>query len=267
MSGLLANLSNESNTNEITTITLWREARAALLQIQERREAQQVINDEEERQILEEHQREVRRMHAFSSGSRSGNNWGNQRTLEEERQNFESYQREANRIRQQENLEAHTSRGSRSANNQLRSEEAAAADYERNFRYENQLRRQEEARQQREQAVNPQGTHNAANPIPPQTIPKGRRPYHEPQGGPERHYLGPMNVECNHCHAFHFDSEKLSNSTRANKKFGSCCLQGQIQLPAFREPPRSLKEMLCGISPHSESFKKKHLAIQCCICI
>ena len=65
-----------------------------------------------------------------------------------------------------------------------------------------------------------------------------------------------MNVECNHCHALHFDSEKLSTSTRVNKKFGSCCLQGQIQLPAFREPPRSLREMLCGISPLSDSFKK-----------
>ena len=65
-----------------------------------------------------------------------------------------------------------------------------------------------------------------------------------------------MNVECNHCHALHFDSEKLSASTRANKKFGSCCLQGQVQLPAFREPPRTLRDMLCGISPHSNLFKK-----------
>ena len=65
-----------------------------------------------------------------------------------------------------------------------------------------------------------------------------------------------MNVECNHCHALHFDSEKLSISTRANKGFGSCCLQGQIQLPAFRQPPRTLSDMLCGISPHSSSFKK-----------
>ena len=58
-----------------------------------------------------------------------------------------------------------------------------------------------------------QRTHNAANIIPPQTLPKGQRPYHEPQGGPEHHYLGPMNVEFSHCHALHFDSEKLSTST------------------------------------------------------
>ena len=209
---------------------LLREARAVLSRIRERRGAQQVINDEEERQILDEHERELHQYRcAFSSGSRSRNNQENQRTLQ-------SYQREANRTHQQEDIEAHTSRGSWSANNQLCSEEEAAADYERNCHNENQLsrqeeaqqhreqavnpqrthnaanpiqlRRQEEAQQHREQAVNPQRTHNAANPIPPQTIPKGQRPYHEPQGGPERHYLGPMNVECNHCHALHFDSEK-----------------------------------------------------------
>ena len=65
-----------------------------------------------------------------------------------------------------------------------------------------------------------------------------------------------MNVECSHCHALHFESEKLSSSTQANKKFGGCCLQGQIQLPSFREPPRTLREMLCGISPYSRTFKK-----------
>jgi hypothetical protein len=205
---------------------------------------------------------------------------------DEERQNLEAYHREANRMRRQEELESHTSRGSgsgsRDLNDQARQQlsaaashtargsesrdhldhqhhseaAAAAADYEINRRHENQLRREEEAEQRREQEVN-QRTHNAPNNIPPQTLlPKGRRPYHEPQGGPERQYLGPMNVECNHCHALHFDSEKLSSSTRANKKFGSCCLQGQIQLPAFREPPRTLRDMLCGISPHSASFKK-----------
>jgi hypothetical protein len=65
-----------------------------------------------------------------------------------------------------------------------------------------------------------------------------------------------MNVECNLCHALNFDSEKLSASTLANTKFGSCCLQGQVQLPAFRKLPRTLREMLHGISPHSNSFKK-----------
>jgi len=178
------------------------------------------------------HQQEDLEAHT-SRGAGSGSNQRHQHTLvEEERQNLETFQRQANHVRQREELEAQTSRGSRSAN----SEAAAAADYERNRHHENQIRREEEARQTREQEVN-QRSHNAANRVPQQTLPKGRRTYHEPPGGPERHNLGPMNVECNHCHALHFDFEKLSTSTRANKRFGGCCLQGQIRLPPFREPP------------------------------
>ena len=240
-----------------------REAEAAryLAWARERQQEAQRAFEEEERQNIEAHHREVNRMRrqeeleAHSStgrGSGSGNNH-HPNLEEEERQNFEGFQRELDCMRHQEELAAHTSRGSRSRNQAL--DAAAAEDYERNLHHENQLRRREEANQHRERGVN-QITHNAGNNIPPQTLPKGRRPYHEPQRGPERHNLGPMNVECSHCHALHFESEKLSSSTRANKKFGGCCLQGQIQLPAFREPPRTLKEMLCGISPLSESFKK-----------
>ena len=195
-------------------------------------EAQQAF-EEEERQNIEAHHREVNRMRRqevleahTSGGSGSRNNQAHlsqqhseaarhlalererqqeaQRTLEEEEwQNLEAYQREMNRIRHQEELEAHTSRGSGVRDHQ-HSEASAAADYERNRQHENQLRREEEAEQRREEEVNQRTHNNAANNIPPQMLPKGRRPYHEPQGGPEHHYLGPINVECNHCHALHF---------------------------------------------------------------
>ena len=133
---------------------------------------------------------------------------------EEECQNIEAYQRKVNHMHHQEELEAHTSRGLGRGRDQENPEAAAAAaDYEINRHHENQLRREEEAEQQRQQEMN-QRIHNAANNnIPRQILPRGRRPYHEPQGGPEHHYLGPMNVECNHCHALHFESEKLSSST------------------------------------------------------
>ena len=42
------------------------------------------------------------------------------------------------------------------------------------------------------------------------------------------HSVGKMDIICQHCNAFHFDDEKLSTSTHANKLFGMCCLQGQI---------------------------------------
>ena len=52
-------------------------------------------------------------------------------------------------------------------------------------------------------------------PPPPwwQPLPPGGRPYHEPI---VKNNLGAMGVECQHCHALHFDCEKLSKSTRNN---------------------------------------------------
>jgi hypothetical protein len=85
-----------------------------------------------------------------------------------------------------------------------------------------------------------------------QNLPPGRKGYQEPAG---RHSLGPMNVECPHCHALHWDKEKLTASLN-NIKFGQCCLQGQIQLPPFPEPPPTLKNLLCGISPFSNTFRE-----------
>jgi hypothetical protein len=90
-------------------------------------------------------------------------------------------------------------------------------------------------------------------PLPQENVPIGRRPYSDPL---TRHSLGPMNIECSHCHALHFDSEKLSGSTINNKKFGGCCLQGQVKLPAFPPPPATLRDLLCGINPLSNTFKK-----------
>ena len=84
-------------------------------------------------------------------------------------------------------------------------------------------------------------------------IPRGCQPYAEPI---RQHSVGPMSVECSHCHALHFDSEKLSKSTRDNPCFGSCCLQGQIKLPTLPQPPQPLKNLLYGISPLSQEFRR-----------
>jgi len=66
-------------------------------------------------------------------------------------------------------------------------------------------------------------------PNPPQLcLPEGGRPYTEPV---EPHSLGHMDVECHHCRALHFMTEKLSNSSARNSCFGLCCLQGQVSLP------------------------------------
>lgn len=69
--------------------------------------------------------------------------------------------------------------------------------------------------------------------------------------------MGPMNIECRHCHALHWDSEKLSSSTRADKKFGGCCLQGQVMLPPLPPPPMELRHLLYGTSPWAHHFKDR----------
>ena len=52
-----------------------------------------------------------------------------------------------------------------------------------------------------------------------------------------------MNVECSNCHALHFDCEKLSKSTCAQKYFGMCCLEGEVQLLALPQWPQELQRL------------------------
>ena len=75
---------------------------------------------------------------------------------------------------------------------------------------------------------------------PPIRLPPGGRVYAEPI---QIHYLGPMNIQCPECRALHFDCEKLSKSTRARKRFGICCLEGKVQLPALPQWPQELQRL------------------------
>ena len=52
-----------------------------------------------------------------------------------------------------------------------------------------------------------------------------------------------MDVQCPECHALHFDCEKLSKSTCAQKCFGICCLEGKVQLPALPQWPQELQRL------------------------
>ena len=81
---------------------------------------------------------------------------------------------------------------------------------------------------------------------------KGCRPYEDPAF---RHSLGPMNVGCPNCHALHFPSEKLVNSSNIHPKFVICCLQGQIQLPSISHLPPLLHQLLISSTPHTWKFR------------
>ena len=90
-------------------------------------------------------------------------------------------------------------------------------------------------------------------PPPAPHIPLGGRPYREPI---QIHSLGPMNIQCPHCHALHFISEKLSNSSLRNPRFGMCCLQGQVNLPPIQQWPRVLQDLFDDPQDQRE-FRKK----------
>ena len=78
------------------------------------------------------------------------------------------------------------------------------------------------------------------NPQPPLRVPPGGRPYAEPV---QSHSLGPMNIQCPNCHALHFISEKLTNSGVREPRFGMCCLQGQVNIPAIQQWPCVLQDL------------------------
>ncbi|KAG1809230.1 hypothetical protein EV424DRAFT_1301507, partial [Suillus variegatus] len=70
-------------------------------------------------------------------------------------------------------------------------------------------------------------------------IPDGAQPYTEPI---DRHTLGPLNVECPNCHAMHFACERLTKSSARNPRFGTCCLEGKVDLPPFPAWPLELQQ-------------------------
>ncbi|CUA69691.1 Isoleucine--tRNA ligase [Rhizoctonia solani] len=74
------------------------------------------------------------------------------------------------------------------------------------------------------------------------------------------HSLGPMNVRCPKCQAWHWDAERLK-SHRDIILFGSCCLSGQIVLPPPKCPPRELWELFTGRHLLSDNFQKNIRAL------
>jgi hypothetical protein len=90
--------------------------------------------------------------------------------------------------------------------------------------------------------------------LPLANTPRGCRPYQELQS---LHLLGPLDIMCRNCRAMHFMSEKLTKSSQRNPKFDVCCLQGQIQLPAFPELPPLLHHLYTGWDEPSRHFRDK----------
>lgn len=69
------------------------------------------------------------------------------------------------------------------------------------------------------------------------------------------HNLGNMDVLCTHCGALHWKAERLAKSTNAVSKFGSCCLQGKIDLPPLHALPPELHTLYTSQDPPGKSFR------------
>ncbi|KAF8595117.1 hypothetical protein BDV93DRAFT_415339, partial [Ceratobasidium sp. AG-I] len=63
-----------------------------------------------------------------------------------------------------------------------------------------------------------------------------------------------MTVWCTHCQAFHWKAERLSSSTAAVDKFGSCCRQGKIKIDLPKRPPATLWDLFTRVHPLSQNF-------------
>lgn len=85
----------------------------------------------------------------------------------------------------------------------------------------------------------------------------GRVPYEEPA---LRHFLGAMSVPCTLCGALHWLAEKLSTSSNRSPKFGDCCAQGKIVLPALPDPPAELRELYTSNVDFQENMWKYNRA-------
>jgi hypothetical protein len=65
------------------------------------------------------------------------------------------------------------------------------------------------------------------------------------------HYIGEMNISCDHCEAKHFISEKVANK---GNSFNDCCNHGSIKLNPLPQPPYELYELFTGNHPKSQHF-------------
>ena len=89
---------------------------------------------------------------------------------------------------------------------------------------------------------------------PVMAIPAGYLPVIETQARCKTIDLKNMDIECPKCGALHWACERLSKSSIAAPKFGTCCLDGKVKLPVLQNPPRDLLELYNGTNLHSKHF-------------
>ncbi|KAF7826959.1 uncharacterized protein G2W53_018123 [Senna tora] len=70
--------------------------------------------------------------------------------------------------------------------------------------------------------------------------------------------IGLPTYECEHCGAIFWYEERVKKSRNTKKpKFSLCCLQGKVQLPKRRDPPKILEILLVNNDARSKQFKRR----------
>lgn len=85
-------------------------------------------------------------------------------------------------------------------------------------------------------------------------MPRALRPYIE--ADIVVYDAGPMDLECPHCHALFWDTEKQSRSTQTRIVYGRCCNHGKIKLQMLRDVPDPLLRLFAGNTPEARHFRE-----------
>jgi len=70
------------------------------------------------------------------------------------------------------------------------------------------------------------------------------------------HDLGPRNIVCPECEAFHFKGEMLKSSTLRTPRFGMCCSEGDKILTRIVDPPEPLYRLLTSTELDAVLFRR-----------
>ena len=82
---------------------------------------------------------------------------------------------------------------------------------------------------------------------------------------PSRHDLGPANIECKFCGAFHWIAERLTKSTANNPIFSLCCKEGDVNLPQYKPLPQYLRNLLLSNGQRNQQFRDNLRAYNCAL--
>ncbi|XP_056692064.1 uncharacterized protein [Spinacia oleracea] len=68
--------------------------------------------------------------------------------------------------------------------------------------------------------------------------------------------IGDPTYTCEYCDAFMWFEERARKDRKTNPKFNKCCMQGKVQLPKLRDPPKVLQDLYTNQDSESKNFQE-----------